>query len=66
MIYTPAFEALPPAIKQAAYKRLWQILAGELALPRYTHLTHARRQAIVEILRATKKDLPDYFGTVTH
>jgi hypothetical protein len=66
MIYTPAFDALAGPVKDATYKRLWQILSGELTLPHYAHLTLARRQAIVEILRSTKQDLPDYFGAVTH
>ena len=32
---------------------------------RYTVLSTADRRAIVEILRDTKKDLPDYFKAVT-
>ncbi len=66
LIYTPTFDALPAAVKDAAYKQLWRILSGELTLPRYTYLSLARRQAIVEILRSTKRDLPEYFGVVTH
>jgi hypothetical protein len=65
MIHTPAFDALPPVAKDAAYRRLWQILSGEEKTPRYAHLSAADRQAIVEILRDTKKELPDYFrGTI--
>jgi hypothetical protein len=30
----------------------------------YAHLTRPVRQAVVEILRATKKDLPGYFQPV--
>jgi hypothetical protein len=62
MIYTPAFDALPAVAKDAVYRRLWQILSGEEKAPRYAHLSAADRVAIVEILRETKKDLPDYFG----
>ena len=36
-------------------------LAGRDTAPRYARLSPADRQAILEILRDTKKDLPDYF-----
>jgi hypothetical protein len=65
MIYTPAFAGLPAEVKEAAYRRMWRILSGEVTLPRYAHLTVAGRQAIVEILRATMRDLPGYFQLVT-
>jgi len=61
MIYTPAFEALPPAAKTAVYSRLWEVLSGKDASPRYKGFTAQDRQAVVSILRETKKDLPDYF-----
>jgi hypothetical protein len=64
MIYAPAFAALPSEVKSSAFSRLWSILSGELSGPKYAHLTLARRQAIVEILRATLPDLPDYFQPV--
>jgi len=61
MIYSDAFSALPAAAKTLVYSRLWQVLSGRDTAPRYTRLSPADRQAIVEILRDTKKDLPDYF-----
>jgi hypothetical protein len=61
MIYTPAFDALPPAAKGAVYSRLWEVLSGRDKQPRYNSLTPQDRQAIVSILRGTKRDLPDYF-----
>ena len=61
MIYSDAFSALPPAAKTLVYSRLWQVLSGRDTAPRYAQLSPADRQAIVEILRDTKKDLPDYF-----
>lgn len=66
MIYTPAFDALPGDVKAAAYRRLWKILSGELTADKYAHLTLARRQAIVEILEATRPGLPEFFQPVTH
>jgi hypothetical protein len=61
MIDTPAFDALTPVAKEAVYGRLWDILSGEETAPKYARLTRADREAILEILRDTKRDLPDYF-----
>ena len=62
LIYSPAFDALPPGAKNPIYRRLWQVLSGEEREGRYqTALTRSDRQSIVEILRDTKKDLPQYF-----
>jgi len=62
LIYSPAFDALPPAAKEPIYKRMWEVLSGQERDARYkTALSLADRRAIVEILRDTKKDLPQYF-----
>ena len=65
MIYSPAFDALPAQAKAAIYERLWQILSGHETSRKYSRLSLADRQAMVEILRDTKPDLPDYFQAVT-
>jgi hypothetical protein len=66
LIYSPAFDALPPLAKDAIYRRMWEVLSGQEQDPRYrTALSLADRRAIVEILRDTKKDLPPYFQNVT-
>ena len=61
MIYTDAFDALPAAAKALVYERMWEILSGKAKDPEYAKLSAADRRAIVEILRETKKALPDYF-----
>jgi hypothetical protein len=62
LIYSPAFDALPPMAKDPIYKRMWEVLSGQDQDPRYrAALSLADRRAIVEILRDTKKDLPSYF-----
>ncbi len=66
MIYAEAFDGMPDQAREAAYKRMWQILSGEEKTHKYSKLSLADRQAIVEILRETKKGLPDYFQPVTH
>ena len=66
MIYSPAFDALPAMVKEPIYKRMWDVLSGQERDERYrSALSLADRQAIVEILRDTKKDLPSYFQAVT-
>ena len=52
MIYSPLFDALPAAAKNAIYARLWKMLSER-----------KDSAAIVEILRATKPGLPAYFTT---
>ena len=61
MIYTPAFDALPIAAREAVYARMWDVLSGRDKDQSYDRLSAADRQAIVEILRDTKTGLPDYF-----
>lgn len=61
MIYAPAFEALPPAARDAVYARMWNVLSGGDKQRAYQRMSPVDRRAIVEILRATKPDLPSYF-----
>jgi hypothetical protein len=61
MIYSDAFRSLPPEAKKAIYSRMWVILSGSEKDPRYGVLSLADRRAIVEILRETVEDLPEYF-----
>ena len=61
LIYSEPFDALPADAKAAVYTRLWEVLSGEDMDPRYASLTPTLRREVVEILRDTKKDLPDYF-----
>ena len=65
MIYAPAFDALMPEAKAAIYQRLWTILSGAERDRRYERLSVADRRAIIEILRDTKSDLPEYFSKPT-
>jgi hypothetical protein len=65
LIYSAAFDGMPPDAREAIYRRFWQVLSGQEASPRYTRLTINDRRAVLEILQATKKDLPRYFGQIT-
>jgi hypothetical protein len=61
MIYSNAFEALPADVRTAVYRRMWEILSGQEQGTKYARLSLADRRAIIEILRATKTDIPPYF-----
>jgi hypothetical protein len=65
MIYSEAFNALPAGVKDLVYHRMWQVLSGQDKNARYARLLLADRQAIVDILRDTKKELPAEFQPVT-
>ena len=64
MIYTEAFDALPPAARSMVYERLWDVLSGRETDRAYAGLSIADRRAVVEILRQTKKGLPAYFQAI--
>ena len=64
LIESSQFDALPETARSAVYARLWQILSGSETASDYRSLTSDDRQAIVEILRDTRKDLPPAFGGV--
>ena len=65
MIYTEAFDALPDLAKDAVYQRMWEVLSGQDTSETYGRLSIDDRRVVVEILRETKPDLPDYFQPVT-
>ena len=65
MIYTAAFDGLPIQAREAIYERMWRVLSGQEKDPKYTRLSLGDRQAVVEILRDTKKGLPAYFQPLT-
>jgi hypothetical protein len=61
MIYSPSFDALPDAVRERIYQRVYEVLTGKDASPRFKHLSAADRQAILEIIRETKTHLPAYW-----
>lgn len=61
LIYSDAFAGLPQAARSYVYGRLWTILNGNDTGRDHEHLTAGDRQAILEILLATKNDLPTYW-----
>lgn len=66
MIYSAAFDGLPSEAKDAIYQRLYLVLSGAVTGAQYTRLSRADRQAVLEILRETKKGLPLSFEVHPH
>jgi hypothetical protein len=65
VIYTESFDALPPIMLDYVWQRMHDVLTGKDQSKDFAHLSAADRQAILEILRATKKNLPAYFAEGT-
>jgi hypothetical protein len=61
LIYSAAFDGLPGPVKDYVLQRLWDVLTGKDTSADFAHLSPADRQAIREILLATKPNLPDYW-----
>jgi hypothetical protein len=55
MIYSEAFDALPDVARKAVSARLLQVLTGKDTSAKYKNLSAPDRQAILEILRETKR-----------
>jgi len=64
MIYSAAFDALPDAVREQVYRRLYGILAGKDRSARFAGLTLEDRRSILEILGETKANLPKWWGGV--
>ncbi len=58
MIYSAAFRALPVELRDAVFRRAWDVLSGNDSRPRYARLSATDRKAVMEILRETVLDLP--------
>lgn len=61
MIYSDAFDGMPQPVLDRVYRRLWEVLSGQDTSPEFARLTAPERKAILQILRATKKNLPAYW-----
>jgi hypothetical protein len=60
-IYSEQFDALPEPVRERLYRRLYQVLSGQDRTARFAKLSEPDRRAILEILRDTKRDLPEFF-----
>ncbi len=61
LIYSRSWDALPEKFRDLLYRRLHTILTVAQPGKGYEHLSSGERRDILEILRATKQGLPDYW-----
>ena len=59
MIYSDVFDAVPAPMRDRIYNRLIEVLSGKDQSADYAKLNPAARKAAMEILAATKKNVPD-------
>jgi hypothetical protein len=62
MIYDGIFDTMQDNVRTRVYRRLYDVLSGQDSTPKYARLSREDRTAILEILRDTKQNLPDYFN----
>jgi hypothetical protein len=64
MIYTKAFDSMPDWDRERIYQRLFNILTGKdgnARDPKFARLSADDRRNVLDILRATKPNLPGYW-----
>jgi hypothetical protein len=61
LVYSPAFDAMAPAIRDVILQKLYDVLTGKVTEKPFANMRAEDRQAVLEILRATKKGLPEYW-----
>jgi hypothetical protein len=61
LIYSPQFDALPGEAKEYVLEKMWNVLSGLDTSGDFDHLSAEDRRAVLEILAATRPDLPDYW-----
>ncbi len=63
MIYSEAFEGMPQEARAAVYRRMWDVLSGADKARKYARLTSAGRQAVIDIVRATKPEAKTFWAS---
>jgi len=66
MIYSELFDRMPEIARQHVYRRLYDVLTADMLSGKYTstvfdRLSSSDRRAVLEIVRATKTNLPAYW-----
>jgi hypothetical protein len=61
MICTKAFDSMPDWDRERIYQRLFNVLTGKDSDPKFAKLSADDRRNVLEILRATKPNLPGYW-----
>lgn len=63
LIYSRAFDGMPELARNAAYRRIWEILSGRTGVRSATNATPEERKAALEILIDTK---PEFAAWISH
>jgi hypothetical protein len=66
MIYSEAFDNMPEWVRERVYRKLYDVLTNKDTSERYQKISAADRQAVLEILRETKPNLPDYWKSASN
>jgi len=61
LIYSAAFDGMPDVVRERVYQRLYEVLTGKDKSQTFAGISPADRQAVFEIVRATKPKLPEYW-----
>ena len=61
MVYSGIFDNMQETVKERVYRRLYEVLTGQDTSPKYARLSAEDRRSVLEILRDTKSNLPDYW-----
>ena len=61
MIYSEAFDGMPPRLLERVYRRLYDVLSGNDTRDRFAALPADDRRIALEIVRETKASLPAYW-----
>jgi hypothetical protein len=62
MIYSESFDSMPELARERILRRLWEVLTSDEIKPAFAHLSASDRKAILEIITATKTNLPSWWG----
>jgi hypothetical protein len=60
-IYSAMFDALPAAVRERVYRGLYDVLASAETPPGLPRLSRGERQAVIDIVAATKAGAPEYW-----
>jgi hypothetical protein len=61
LIYSAAFDGMPDVVRDRVYQRLYEVLTGQDKSQTFAGISASDRQAVLEIVRATKPNLPKYW-----
>lgn len=61
LVYSESFDRMPEAMREYVLRKLYDVLTGANQEPAFAHLSAADRAAVLDVLRATKPNLPAYW-----